>query len=630
MFNMEWTMTANAPGQVCLMQGNEAIVRGAVEAGINFAASYPGSPSSQVLTMLGKIAGERNFYAEWSTNEVCAMEACVGASLANARALCIVKQNGLLCVADALHCGAQHGVKGGLVVVTSDDPSAHSSTNEFDSRYQAMSASLPMLEPTSMQETKDMIPYAFELSERTKQIVIVRLTTRVCHGRGNVTLGPLPEKPHPLQTVGEWDRLVCVSYKHADMLRKLDVLRQEFESCPFNHYTGPEQPKELIVAGGTGRLYAQEAIRGLGLEDRVGLLSLATVWPLPEQYILSHLKGVEKVLTLEEVDPVLEHNLEAIAGRNQLRVTFSGRSDGALPKIGELDPDNVMAAVSALTGAALPEKRPTSEMALPERDLTFCAGCPHRATFYLLKKVMRQEKHPGAVVGDIGCYIMSGQSAGHFAFQACNCMGSGVNLAEGLGQLTNYGLDQKVVTVCGDSTFFHTIMPGLVNATYHNANMLLMVLDNSATAMTGFQPHPGTGLTAMGAQVKPMNIQKIVEAIGCDVEVADPFDVENTEKTLRRLLHKPGMNVLIMRQPCATLMSKQSRKKPRVYVDQSKCQGEGCGCDKYCSRVWGCPGNTWDFKNNKAYIDPVTCVGCGVCAKLCPNGAIKVEGGEEE
>ena len=623
-------MTANAPGQVCLMQGNEAVVRGAVEAGINFAASYPGSPSSQVLAMLGKIAGERNFYAEWSTNEVCAMEACVGASLANARALCIVKQNGLLCVADALHCGAQHGVKGGLVVVTSDDPSAHSSTNEFDSRYQAMSASVPMLEPTSMQEAKDMIPYAFELSERTKQIVIVRLTTRVCHGRGNVTLGPLPEKPHPLQKVGEWDRLVCVSYKHADMLRKMDVLRQEFESCPFNHYVGPEQPRELIVAGGTGRLYAQEAIRRLGVEDRVGLLSLATVWPLPEQYILNHLKGVEKVLTLEEVDPVLEHNLEAIAGRNQLRVTFSGRSDGALPKIGELDPDNVLAAVSALTGVALPEKRPTSETELPERELTFCAGCPHRATFYLLKKVLRQEKHPGAVVGDIGCYIMSGQSAGHFAYQACNCMGSGVNLAEGLGQLTNYGLDQKVVTVCGDSTFFHTIMPGLVNATYHNANMLLMVLDNSATAMTGFQPHPGTGLTAMGAQVKPMNIQKIVEAIGCDVEVADPFDVETTEKTLRRLLHKPGMNVLIMRQPCATLMSKQSRKKPRVYVDQSKCQGEGCGCDKYCSRVWGCPGNTWDFQNNKAYIDPVTCVGCGVCAKLCPNGAIKVEGGEEE
>lgn len=622
-------MTANAPGQVCLMQGNEAIVRGALEAGINFAASYPGSPSSQVLGMLGKVARERNFYAEWSTNETCAMEACIGASLANARALCIVKQNGLLFAADAIHCGAQHGVKGGMVIVTSDDPSAHSSTNEFDSRYQAMSANIPMLEPTSMQETKDMVPYAFALSERTHQMVIIRLTTRVCHGRGNVVLGELPEKPHQMRQVGEWDRMVCVSYLRGAMLQKMDLLRQEFESCPYNRYTGPDHPRELVVAGGTGRLYGQEAIRRLGVGGRVGLLSLATLWPLPEKTILRHLEGVEKVLTLEEVDPVLEHNLQAIAGAHRLKIVFSGREDGALPKIGELDPDNVAQAISALTGVRLPEKKIASREPLIERELTFCAGCPHRATFHILKKVLRQEKHPGIVVGDIGCYIMSGQAAGQYAFQACNCMGSGINLAEALGQLTHYGLDQKVVTVCGDSTFFHTILPGLVNATYHNANMLLMVLDNSATAMTGFQPHPATGITAMGDRVPAMDIQKIVAGIGCKAEVADPFDVAEAEKTIRRLLHTPGMNVLIMRQPCATLMSKQKKRPVRVYVDQSVCLGDGCGCDKYCSRVWGCPGNTWDFKNNKAYIDPVTCVGCGVCAKLCPSGAIKVEGGEE-
>lgn len=622
-------MTANAPGQVCLMQGNEAIVRGALEAGINFAASYPGSPSSQVLGMLGKVARERNFYAEWSTNETCAMEACIGASLANARALCIVKQNGLLFAADAIHCGAQHGVKGGMVIVTSDDPSAHSSTNEFDSRYQAMSANIPMLEPTSMQETKDMVPYAFALSERTHQMVIIRLTTRVCHGRGNVVLGELPEKPHQMRQVGEWDRMVCVSYLRGTMLQKMDLLRQEFESCPYNRYTGPDHPRELVVAGGTGRLYGQEAIRRLGVGGRVGLLSLATLWPLPEKTILRHLEGVEKVLTLEEVDPVLERNLQAIAGAHRLKIVFSGREDGALPKIGELDPDNVAQAISALTGVRLPEKKIASREPLIERELTFCAGCPHRATFHILKKVLRQEKHPGIVVGDIGCYIMSGQAAGQYAFQACNCMGSGINLAEALGQLTHYGLDQKVVTVCGDSTFFHTILPGLVNATYHNANMLLMVLDNSATAMTGFQPHPATGITAMGDRVPAMDIQKIVAGIGCKAEVADPFDVAEAEKTIRRLLHTPGMNVLIMRQPCATLMSKQKKRPVRVYVDQSVCLGDGCGCDKYCSRVWGCPGNTWDFKNNKAYIDPVTCVGCGVCAKLCPSGAIKVEGGEE-
>ena len=208
-------------------------------------------------------------------------------------------------------------------------------------------------------------------------------------------------------------------------------------------------------------------------------------------------------------------------------------------------------------------------------------------------------------------------------------MGSGINLAEALGQLTRYGLDQKVVTVCGDSTFFHTIMPGVVNAVYHKANMLLMVLDNSATAMTGFQPHPGTGITAMGGAAEPMDIQRILEAMGCKVEVADPFDVQETEKTVKRLLQEDGMNVLIMRQPCATLTAKKQKKPVRVWVDQDVCLGEGCGCDKYCSRVWGCPGNTWDFKNGKAQIDPVTCVGCGVCAKFCPSGAIHVEGGEE-
>ena len=623
-------MTANAPGQVCLMQGNEAIVRGAVEAGIHFAASYPGSPSSQVLGILGKIARERSFYAEWSTNEVCALQACCGASLANGRALCVVKQNGLLCMADALHCAAQHGVKGGLVIVSSDDPSAHSSTNEFDSRWQAMSAGIPLLEPTTMQETKDMIPYAFELSEKTGQIVLVRVTTRVCHGRGNVVLAPLPERPRPLERVREWDRMVCVCYMHAPALEKLESLRRDFETSPYNHYAGPEKPKKLIIAGGTGCLYGQEALRRLGGGEDVGFLALGTLWPLPEDYLLNYMRPAEEVLILEEVDPFLERAVEALAGRERLSLRFLGRSDGALPQIGELDPDNVAAAVAKLTGVALPENRPASTLELPVREMSFCAGCPHRATFYLLKRAMRQEKHPGVVVGDIGCYFMAGQSAGQYAYQVCNCMGSGVNVAEGLGQLTNYGLDQKVVTMCGDSTFFHTILPGLVNATYHHANMLLIVLDNSATAMTGFQPHPGTGLTAMGEHVKAMDIPKILDAVGCKVEVADPFDVVEAEKILRRLLDQPGMNVLIMRQPCATLKAKERSKKPvRVYVDQDVCLGDGCGCDRFCSRVWGCPGNTWDFQKNKAQIDPVACVGCGVCAKLCPSGAIKVEGGEE-
>ncbi|MBO4915853.1 MAG: 4Fe-4S binding protein [Oscillospiraceae bacterium] len=626
---MEWTMTLNEPGKVCLMQGNEAIVRGAVEAGINFAASYPGSPSSQILGMLGKIARERGFYAQWATNEVCAIEACIGTSLANARSICIVKQNGLLCTADALHCGAQHGVRGGLVIVTSDDPSAHSSTNEFDSRFMAMSADLPMLEPTTMQEAKDMVPYAFELSERYRQMVLLRLTTRVCHGRSNVTLGPLPETPHALKAVGEWDRLVCVSYRHTPMLETLDSLQEAFEACPYNHYSGPEQPKKLIVAGGTGRLYAEEALRRLGMSGKVGLLSLASLWPLPEKLIVRCLQHAEDVLILEEVDPFLERNLQAIAGKHRFTIRFAGRGDGALPRIGELTPELVLSATASLVGKPIPERGKTAQAPLLERELNFCAGCPHRATFHLLRRVLRREKNPGIVIGDIGCYIMSSQEAGHYAYQACNCMGSGINLAEGLGQLTAYGLDQKVVTMCGDSTFYHSILPGLVNARYHDSNMLLMVLDNSATAMTGFQPHPGTGITAMGDEVPPMEIRPICEAMGCKVAEADPFDLENTEELMAKLLQEPGLKVLILRQPCATLKSKQQKTKKRVWVDQDKCLGDGCGCDKFCSRVWGCPGNSWDFAKNKAVIDPVSCVGCGICAKLCPAGAIMVEGGDK-
>ena len=622
---MDWTLTTNDPGKVVLMQGNEAIVRGAVESGIHFAASYPGSPSSQILGMLGKIARERNFYAQWATNEVAAFQACLGTSLAGARSICIVKQNGLLCIADALFCAAQHGIKGGVVVVTSDDPSSHSSTNEFDSRHMALSACVPMLEPTNMQEAKDMVPYAFEISERTKQVVIIRLTTRVCHGRGSVSLGKLPEQQRKLDVVDEWDRMVCVSFRHQIMLDSLEQARALFEESPCNHYAGPEHPKKLIVAGGTGCLYTKEALHLLGDPKEVGLLQLGTIWPLPEKLILDKLRTAEELLTVEEVDPFLEDALMNLAGREGLKLKFYGRNEGTINRVNELDPDHVLPAVSEFTGIPMPPRQETSDEPLLDRDLNFCAGCPHRATFFVLKQAMRREKVPGVVVGDIGCYFMAGAEPGQYAYQINNCMGSGINVAEGLGQLSDYGMDQPVVTMCGDSTFFHTILPGLCNASYHNSNMTLIVLDNSATAMTGFQPHPGTGLTAMGDEVKPMSIRAICEAMNCTVEEADPFELQETTDLLTELMHRPGLKVLIMKQPCATLMAKSRKEKITVRVDQTKCLGDGCGCDRFCSRVWGCPGNSWDFKAGKATIDPVSCVGCGVCAKLCPQSAIVVE-----
>ena len=230
-------------------------------------------------------------------------------------------------------------------------------------------------------------------------------------------------------------------------------------------------------------------------------------------------------------------------------------------------------------------------------------------------------------MGDIGCYTMGGQRAGHYLFNFLSCMGAGISAAEGLGQLTRFGFDQPVIALAGDSTFFHSCMPALINAKYHNSNMLFVILDNSATAMTGFQPHPGIGLTAMGKTTEPISIAKVVEAIGCPVTVADPFDITGTTEIVYKLLKQPGLKVLILKQECATLAIRK-REKAKVWVDQDLCRGDECGCGRFCSRIWGCPGNIWDYEVGKAKIDEVVCVGCGVCVSLCPAGAIKIEGGE--
>jgi len=621
--------TKNEPGKTYLMQGNEAIVRGALEGGVHFASSYPGSPSSQVLGMLGNIAEKQGFRAEWSTNETTALQSCLGASFANARSICIVKQNGLLFLSDTLHCGALGGIKGGLVLISSDDPDSHSSTNEFDSRHTAVSANIPMLEPQSVQEAKEMIPYALDLSEKLGQVVLIRVTTRLCHGRGCVELGEIPEY-RPFERIGQWDRMVGINWLHGFLLEKLENAREEFETCKYNHYQGPENAKNLIITGGTGMRYVQEGLEELGISEDVGVLSLGTLWPLPEKLILKHMKSAEKILMVEEVDPFLEEHIAAIAGKNGLKVEIFGRAD-ILPKVGELNPDNVTKAISEFTGKAFENHSCPFKggLNIPDRELTFCAGCPHRASFFLLKQALKMDKNMGVVMGDIGCYTMAGQRAGQYGYNFMSCMGSGISAAEGLGQLTKYGFGQPVVSLCGDSTFFHSVVPGLINAKMNNANILHIVLDNSATAMTGFQPHPGTGKTAMGYETDKISIQALCESLGCKVWTADPFDVEYTKNLIHELIQLDGLKVLILQQPCATLATK-TRAKKKVWVDQNICRGDECGCDRYCSRVWGCPGNIWDFENNRAKIDEVVCVGCGVCAKLCPSGAIHVEEGGDK
>ena len=632
---MEWMITANEPGKTYLMQGNEAISRGALEAGIRFAAAYPGSPSSEILTMLGHVAEEMDIYAEWSTNETCALEACLGASFARVRSLCIMKQNGLLTVGDALHSASLSGVRGGLVLIVADDPSAHSSTNEFDSRHQARSAALPMLEPANMQEAKDMVKWGFELSEQLQQLVMVRTTTRINHGRSSVVLGEFPEQKTDPATIGEWDRMVAINWFKDGQSAKIDQAQDIFEDSPFNQYRGPDSADLIMVTCGTGWLYSTEAVEALGLQDSVGILKLGTTYPLPEKFIAQHLAKTKKVLVVEEVDPFLEQNIAILlAYHPELQVELLGRRGGnAMSSKDELNPDIVRNSLAALmdkeyTGPDIAVIPPEEAVVVPPRELTFCAGCPHRASFFLLKQTLRIQEGQGVVTGDIGCYTMGGQRAGHYLYNFLCCMGGGINAAEGLGQLTRFGFEQPVLALAGDSTFFHSCIPGLVNAKYHNSDMLFVVLDNAATAMTGFQPHPGIGLTAMGKAAEPISIEKVVEAIGCPVTVADPFDIKGTTQIVYDLIKQPGLKVLILKQECATLVRRS--EKPRVWVDQDLCRGDECGCGRFCSRIWGCPGNIWDYEAGKAKIDEVVCVGCGVCASLCPAGAIKMEGGQAD
>lgn len=633
---MEWHLTLNEPGRACLLQGNEAIARGALEAGIRFAASYPGSPTAEILGMLGRVAKDMDFYAEWSVNETSAFEACMGASFAGVRALCVMKQNGVLTIGDALHTAGLSGCRGGVVLLVGDDPESHSSTNEFDSRHQARAAGIPLLEPATFQEAKDMTVYGFELSEKLQQVVMIRTTTRINHGRGNVILGNLPEQKQAPVKIGEWDRLAAINIFHPMQLSKLDQAGSLFNESPFNWYDGPENPELLIVTCGTGWYYSKEAVETLGLKERVGILKIGTTWPLPAEFMVPYLAKASRILVVEEVDPFLEQNLTSLMGYHpEITAEVFGRAGAFayMPRVGELNPDKVRDAVAGLMDIKYEGRTPgdvpaEARVNLPPRELTFCAGCPHRATFFSLKQALALDGREGVIMQDIGCYTMAGTRAGHYMVRGLGCMGGGINMAEGLSQLTRFGMNQPVIALAGDSTFFHSCLPGLVNAKYQNANMLFLILDNSATAMTGFQPHPGINVNCMGEAAVPVSIERVVEGIGLAPEVVDPFDIQNTTERIYRRLQEPGCKVMILRQPCATLRSKTARKR-RVWVDQDRCRGLNCGCGQFCSRIWGCPGNIWDEEKQAARIDDVVCVGCGVCASICPAGAIMVEGEEE-
>jgi len=631
-------ITLNEPGKELLMMGNEAIARGALEAGVRVGAAYPGTPSTDIIENLAAVASQMGLYVEWSVNEKVALEVASAAAFSGLRAICAMKQNGMNVASDYLLTLNLVGVKTGLVLVACDDPQGHSSNNEQDSRFFAKMADLPLLEPCTFQESKEMTQWAFELSEEVGGVVILRGVTRTSHARGNVVLGKLPPpggKPY-FDRTKQWLTQPLVP-KHQQLHHTLDRLEEIYAQSPFNQYLGPERPKLLIITCGTGWLYSQEAVELLALGKKVGILKLGTTWPLPSRMIVDYLKKTERILLVEEVDPFLEGNVKEIAADFSRKIgpkDFFGKKSGHVPPVGEMTADRIVDALAKIfkisysARSAGYEKRAqqVAKKMLPGRVLGFCAGCPHRASFWSIKNALQMDNRQGFATYDIGCYALGRGPAGYYQLRVGGAMGTGTGLASGFGKLSQLGFEQPVIAMCGDSTFFHSAMPALVNAHYNKSNLVMVILDNSTTAMTGFQPHPGVGRNAMGDEVTPVDIEGVCRAFGAKVEVTDPFDIPGTRKKLLHALEDPeGAKVLIMRRRCQMLKGKDEKPPYRVFVDQRKCIGENCGCDRVCTRVFKCPGLIWDAKEGKSKVDEVICTGCGVCADICPEGAIVKE-----
>lgn len=601
------------------LMGNEAMAVGALAAGVNVVAGYPGTPSTEVLETVARRKPEGT-YVEWSVNEKAALEVATGAAYAGARALVTMKQVGLNVASDPLMSLSYIGVKGGMVVLVADDPGPISSQTEQDTRAFAAYAKLPILDPSSPSEAYQMMGEAFALSEELGCPVIIRPTTRVDHGYEDVEVAD-PEEWRVNEPEGfvrdpsRWVIFPALSVRaHAAIEKRDAALAKRLSTYARNTVTqtaGPDaRPRLGIATHGISAIYVAE---NLSEKDDVRVLRVATPYPFPEPLAAEFLDGLDEVLCVEELDPVIERALIATCGRRGLRVKIRGKLTGDVQPSGENTVESVGRALDVFLGRAADVAAPApAPPQLPVRPPVLCAGCPHRASFYAVKRAMRGRK--ALFCGDIGCYTL-GNAAPLDMVDTCLCMGAGINIAQGV---TRVEPDTKAFAFVGDSTFFASGITGVVNAFYNQADMTLVVLDNSTTAMTGHQPHPGTGRTMMGQVVEKVSIERVLLAIGLTVvETVDPLDLAAAVATVRRVAEEPGVKAIIFRSPCVVLAKPQARSA----VDAQKC----IGCQR-CVRELGCPALVPDAATGKVTIDAAQCTGCTLCEQLCPMHAIS--GGE--
>ena len=658
------------------LMGNEAIARGALAAGVNLVAGYPGTPSTEVLENVAKHRTAAT-YVEWSVNEKTAMEVAAGAAYAGARVMVTMKQVGLNVASDPLMSLEYVGLEGAMVVLVADDPGPISSQTEQDTRRFAGFSKLPCFDPSDPAEAYEMIQEAFELSEKYKTPVFMRPTTRIDHGYAAVDVkDPEEYLVHPVKgfvkDTNRWVIFPKLSYAaHGKIEARNEALQDEFSAYARNKVVwggndaaadacvsdktsaeaGKTASRKGVITHGASFGYTMEALKDFA---PVPVFRVATPYPFPEKKAVEFLRDLDEVLVIEELDPVLEDAAVYVAGKYGLSVKILGKrthnvrfqgentvdlvkgylgaflkppvaasakttsaADAALSEaspsttsaadaaLSEASPSTASATTSAFSAAAADAALP----ALPVRPPVLCAGCPHRASFYAVKQAMKGRKT--IFCGDIGCYTL-GNAAPLDMTDTCLCMGAAMGIAQGVFRMEP---DTSCFAFAGDSTFFASAIPGVINALYNHAEVTFIVLDNSTTAMTGHQPHPGTGETMMGDVAEGISIEGILRGIGLTfVETVNPLELSKAVDTVRRAAAEPGVKAIIFKYPCIAKV----KKGQALRVDPGKC----IGCTK-CIREIGCPGISLPSSApSKVTIDPGLCTGCGLCAQVCPVGAI--------
>ncbi len=591
------------------LMGNEAIAMGAIAAGVSLVAGYPGTPSTEVLETIAK-ANEGNIYVEWSTNEKAAMEVAAGAAYSGARALVTMKQVGLNVASDPLMSLEYVGVKGGMVIMVADDPGPISSQTEQDTRTFASFSKVPCFDPSSAQEAYDMIIEAFDYSEKYQTPVFFRPTTRVCHAYASIDvkeeseyfMGPIEGF---VKDSSRWVIFPKLSYvNHAKIEARNKELSNVFSNYERN-FIVPSNNRKGIATHGISYAHTSDFLGGK--ENLPAVLKISTPFPFPENLALEFLRSVDEVLCLEELDPVIEQALTYVCGKYNLNVKITGKISGEVLPSGENSRDLINGYICKFMGWDMPEVKADATPELPVRPPVLCAGCPHRASFYAVKKAMKGKETIYA--GDIGCYTL-GNAMPLDMVDTCLCMGAGVNIAQGVGRIKP---DTKCFAFVGDSTFFASAITGVVNAVYNGADMTLIVLDNSTTAMTGHQPHPGTGKTMMGSVTEKIDIEMVLHGVGVEVvKRVNPLNLDEAVNTVKEVSNMPGVKAILFESPCAVLFKPE---RP-VNVTQDKCTK----CKK-CIKEIGCPGLV--VNNGQVMIDRTLCNGCGLCTQVCPFGAIE-------